>query len=130
MNDREEELDAQLDMAERRFAALSDRIMEIADDTLGLQVPGTPPHVMLGALGKAIHDERIAKSTAEMGLVVAMGLLREVERIVATRQPASGLGLVEDVRRLVAWHAELMAGYNKVVAELEMRDAEEDQRCI
>lgn len=77
MSAREEELDAQLDAAERRIAELTDRIAEIADDALGLQVPGTPLLVMLGSLSKAIHDERILRSAAEAKLEAIMARVEE-----------------------------------------------------
>ena len=51
--------------AERRVAELEDRITDIADDALGLQVPGTTAVQMLDALEKRFHEHRVSAAQAE-----------------------------------------------------------------
>lgn len=82
----------EVDTLRAELAAIRDRITEIADDALGLQVSGTQPVAMLDALETAFHEERIRASNAE----------RERDDEAARRMALQGvLSLIDDPHKMV-----------------------------
>jgi hypothetical protein len=73
-------LTERLRSADECAETIAARVSEIADDVLGLQIPHTPTVVMLDAIERAYHRERIARCQAEASLsrlMSAVSLLLE-----------------------------------------------------
>jgi len=103
------------DAAEAKLSSLTDRITEIADDALGLQVPGTPLHVMLDSLSKAYHDERIAKSAAEAKLAKHAAASDSVRGIAA---------MAGDIEHYISAHEDTRHDFmRKMAAAIRTLDA-------